>query len=121
MEAVQNNFLSKVQDKKFTSLNYWDMLTTLRINSQERRRERYMAIFLWKVCQVSHMDFTGVAGRQGRTDLPKQIVGSFSSLNRKAHESSIGVKGAKIFHLLSDEIRNLDSKNVASDTYNIVK
>ena len=60
MEAVQNNFLSKVQDKKFTSLNYWDMPTTLRINSQERRRERYMAIFLWKVCQVYHMDFMGV-------------------------------------------------------------
>jgi len=61
------------------------------------------------------MDFTGVAGRQGRTDLPKQIVALSSSLTRKAHESSIGVKGAKIFNLLSDEIRDLDSKNV--DTF----
>ena len=51
LEAVQRHFLSKVQDKEVTSLNYWDMLKALRIYSQERHRERYMAIFLWKVSQ----------------------------------------------------------------------
>ena len=119
LEAVQKHFLSKVQDKEITSLNYWDMLKTLRIYSQERRRERYMAIFLWKVSQGMvngyHMEFTGVAGRRGRTALPKQIVKSSSSLTKKARESSIGVKGAKIFNLLPVKIRNLDSNNV--DTF----
>ena len=61
------------------------------------------------------MDLTGVAGRRGRTALPKQIVATSSSLTKKARESSIGVKGAKIFNLLPVKIRNLDSNNV--DTF----
>ena len=84
--------------------------------SQERRRERYMAIFLWKVSQGLvngfKVNFTDKVGRRGRTALPRQVVQSSSHLVRKARESSIGVKGANIFNLLPAEIRNIDSENV---------
>ena len=98
-----------------TSLCYWDRLKALRVYSQERRRERYMAIFLWKVSQGMvrgyDMEFTGVDGRRGRSALPRQIVATSSSLVKKARESSIGVKGAKIFNLLPVEVRNINSDN----------
>ena len=53
VESVQRYFLSQVQGMEVTSMCYWDRLKALRVYSQERRRERYMAmaIFLWKVYQ----------------------------------------------------------------------
>ena len=75
-----------------------------------------MAIFLWKVSQgmVKGFDaeFTGVTGRRGRYALPKQVVPSSSNLVRKARESSLSVKGAKIFNLLPLEVRNIESDSV---------
>ena len=58
------------------------------------------------------MEFTGVEGRRGRTALPRQVITSSSNLVRKARESSVGVKGAKLFNLLPVEVRNIDSDNV---------
>ena len=116
IEAVQKHFLSRVHGMEVSSLSYWDKLKALRFYSQERRRERYMAIFLWKVSQGMvrgyDMEFTGVAGRRGRSALPRQIIASSSNLVKKARESSIGVKGVKIFNLLPAEVRNIDSDNV---------
>ena len=48
-------------------MNYWDKLSELHLYSQERRRERYQVIFLWKISQgmVSCFDieFTHTMGR----------------------------------------------------------
>ena len=61
------------------------------------------------------MEFTGVEGRRDRTALPRQVITSSSNLVRKAHGSSVGVKGAKLFNVLPVEVRNIDSDNV--DTF----
>ena len=55
-----------------------------------------------------------MSGRRGRTALPRNVVQSSSSLVQKARESSIGVKGARIFNLclLPAHIRNISSDNV---------
>ena len=60
------------------------------------------------------MEFTGVEGRRGRTLLPRQVITSSLNLVRKAHESSVGVKGAKLFNLLPVKVRNIDLSNVAT-------
>ena len=44
IESVQANFLSKVAGTD--QLNHWERLKLLPLYSQERRRERYMIIFL---------------------------------------------------------------------------
>ena len=49
LEAVQHQLVDRIQDRKLSSLNYWDKLKELHLYSQERRRERYMVIFLWKI------------------------------------------------------------------------
>ena len=116
LESVQRHFLSQVTGGVSSSMGYWDRLKEFKVYSQERRRERYMVIFLWKVSQVMvhgyNVDYTSVRGRRGRTALPRDVVKSSSSLVRKAREASIGVKGAKIFNLLPASIRNMDVKNV---------
>jgi hypothetical protein len=77
-----------------------------------------MVIFLWKISQGMvqgyNVEYTSVIGRRGRTALPRNVVQSSSSLVRKARESSIGVKGARIFNLLPAHIRNVNADNVDS-------
>ena len=115
IESIQRHFLSQVSCLKH--LDYWEKLRAAKIYSQERRRERYMTIFLWKISQGMtsgyNLEFTSMYGIRGRTVLPKDIVMTSHSLVRKARESSIGVKGARIFNLLPVEIRNIEAENVA--------
>ena len=116
LESVQRHFLSKVSGDEVSSLDHWARLKQFKIYSQERRRERYMVIFLWKISQGMvkgyNVMYTSVIGRRGRTALPRDVVHSSPSLVRKARESSIGVKGARIFNLLPAHIRNIDADNV---------
>ena len=84
----------------------------LKLNSQERRRERYQIIFIWKVSQglVTGYDvnFTHSPRRGRLVTIPpfnKQAPASV----RNARESSLAIKGAKIFNLIPPHIRNIDA------------
>ena len=98
IESVQRHFLSQVSS--LCDMNYWEQLKKFQAYSQERRRERYMLIFLWKISQGMvkgyTIRFTDTHGRLGRTALPNNVVMSSSSLVKKARESSVGVKGQDI-------------------------
>ena len=41
--------LESVQVKGIEGKNYWERLVDIQLYSQERRKERYMLIFLWKI------------------------------------------------------------------------
>ena len=114
LESVQRNFLSRVSS--FDELNYWEKLQKMKIYSQERRRERYMVLFLWKVAQGLvrgySIEFTSSKGRRGRCALPNAVVPSAPASVRNARESSLGVKGSLIFNLLPAELRNIDSQSI---------
>ena len=75
-----------------------------------------MLVFLWKISQgmVSGftVQFTSTSGRRGRTALPHDVIGSSPASVRRARESSLGVKGARIFNLLPAHIRNVESDDV---------
>ena len=47
LEAVARHFTRQISG--MTGLDYWDRLKQLQMLSQERRRERYMIILLWKI------------------------------------------------------------------------
>ena len=49
LEGVQRNFTSRIAGME--GKDYMDRLLYLRLYSQERRRERYQIIFLWKISQ----------------------------------------------------------------------
>ena len=50
--------------------------------------------------------------RRGRLIVPKTVVRSSSAAVRQARECSLGVKGAKMFNLLTVSLRNIDSDHV---------
>ena len=49
LEAVARNFTSQIAG--LDGLDYWERLSSLNMYSQERSRERYQIIFIWKVSQ----------------------------------------------------------------------
>ena len=123
IEAVQRNFLSNVGG--MGGLNHWDRLQKLNLYSQERRRERYMVIFMWKISEGLikgyNVNFTE-SGRRGRMAVAKPHFSTAPAAVKRAREASLGVKGCRIFNLLPDSIRNIrggsvDSFKLALDSF----
>ena len=116
IEDVQRHLLSRIKDRRLHGLNYWEQLKALKVYSQERRRERYQVIFLWKISQglVSGYDvnFASSGMRRGRTIIPNKVDRSSPSVVRNARENSLGVRGARIFNLLPDSIRTMNTEHI---------
>ena len=116
LESVQHHLISRIRDTRLAGLNYWEKLHELRLYSQERRRERYQLIFLWKISQgmVSGYDvnFTSVGPRRGRMITPNPVVRSAPTLVRNAREQTLGVRGAQLFNLLPESLRSMNTEHV---------
>ena len=116
LELVQKHLVDRIQCPKLVGLNYWDKLSELHLYSQERRRERYQVIFLWKISQgmVSGYDleFTSGMGRRGRTIIPKTVVRTVPSVFRNERERSLGVRVANILNLLTEQLKSIDTNHV---------
>ena len=115
LESVQRHLVNRICDRRLFSLNYWEKLSELHLYSQERRRERYQVIFIWKISQgmVSgySMDFSYM-GRRGRYAVPKQVVRAAPSVVRNARERSLGVRGANLFNLLPEQLRSMNTDHI---------
>ena len=53
-----------------------------------------------------------ISERRGRTVVPHQVDPRAPAVVRRARESSLSVKGARIFNLLPVTLRNIDSDKV---------
>ena len=115
LEGVQRNFSSMVAGME--GKDYIDRLDSLNMYSQERRRERYQVIFIWKISQGLvqgyNLEFSN-SDRRGRMVVPHPIHRQVHSSVRRAREASLGVKGARIFNLLPAWIRTIDNVSVDS-------
>ena len=112
VENIQRNFISHIKYSRMTGLNYWEKLSHLNIYSQERRRERFDIIFLWKLSQglAEGYDVTwSYSERRGRMAVPKTIVKNIPAKVRRMRESSFGVRGPLLFNLLPKNLRNENS------------
>ena len=58
------------------------------------------------------VEFTSGMDRHGRTIIPNTVVRAAPASVRQAREKSLGVRGARIFNLLPDSIRNINSGHV---------
>ena len=116
LEAVQHHLVDRIKDRRLSGLSYWEKLEELHLFSQERRRERYMIIFLWKISQglVSGFDvnFTSSGLRRGRLIIPNVINMGAPTAVRNARAQSLGVRGAKIFNLLPEAIRTMNTEHI---------
>ena len=116
IETVQRSLISKVRTSGLQGLSYWQKLQSLRLYSQERRRERYTMIFIWKVSQglVSgyNLQFTSRSSRTGRKVIPAQVLLSASPAVRNARAASLAVKGAQLLNFLPIQLRNSEHGDI---------
>ena len=114
LENVQRNFTKKIYGME--DLNYRERLEKLYLYSQERRRDRYMIIFIWKIAMGLvdgyEMKFGGEQSRRGRECSVAEIVRNSPSSVKRARQDSLSVKGAKMFNLLPSDLRNINSDKV---------
>ena len=119
LESVQYNLVNKIKDKKLEGLTYWEKLKELNLYSQERRRERYQLIFIWKISQGMvtgyDLNFTSGGYRRGRMVIPKSVNWKSPASVRNAKQNSLGVRGALIFNLLPESIRTMNTQHI--DTF----
>ena len=91
-------------------LDYWERLSELKLYSQERRRERYAIIFIWK-CAVGLVDGYTINfinnPRRGRLCVVRTINKNTPLQVKKASEATLAVRGARIFNLLPRSIRDI--------------
>ena len=82
--------------------------------SQERRRERYLIIFVWKVAMGMvdgyNMDFI-YSPRRGWSAVPKAIAQKAPACVRRAKEASLAVKGAALYNLCPRGLRDMASEH----------
>ena len=114
IEDVQRQFTKKIEG--IEELNYRERLAFLRLYSQERRRDRYMVILIWKVAMGLtdgySMRFKGENSRRGKECVVAEVVRGSPACVRKARQNSLTVKGAQMFNLLPSNLRNFTSDNV---------
>ena len=112
LEEVQKSFTRKI--KLCHHLDYWERLKELKLYSQERRRERYRIIYVWKIFEnfvpsIHQGDNGGIAKlheRNGRTMTLPTVLNSTPRTIQKIRDSSLTVHGAKLFNCLPKAIRN---------------
>ena len=113
LESVAKNFTSQIA--RLEGKDNWERLIYLRLYSQERCRERYQIIFLWKVGQGLvrgyHVEFYN-SERRGRLAAVPQYKSRAPSQVRRAREASLSVKGAKLFNSIPRELRDLNHSKV---------
>ena len=113
LESVARHFTAQM--KGLENMDYWERLVYLRLYSQERRRERYRVIFIWKVLQGYVQGYsiaTKHSPRRGRLVEVAQHHTSAPAAVRRARESSLSVHGAQLFNLLPRDLRDTNTGSV---------
>ena len=112
LETVARQYTSHIQGLE--GLDYWQRLKDLHMFSQERRLERYLIIFVWKVAMGMvdgyNMDFI-YSPRRGWSAVPKAIAQKAPACVRRAKEASLAVKGAALYNLCPRGLGDMASEH----------
>ncbi len=103
-------------------LSYWDQLKSLNLYSLQRRRERYIIIYTWRILEGSAPNIsegpTSISAlwhaRRGRSCYVPTIRPSVPARIQNIRRASLGVKGPRLFNCLPIHLRNLTEVSTAS-------
>ena len=110
LESVQRSFTARINN--VSHLDYWERLSKLNLFSVQRRYERYIIIYVWKVLEnlivapesenivPSHSDRTGRMCK--KFQLPQSNCTRFKTLQH----NSLSWFGVRIFNVLPRYIRD---------------
>ena len=112
LEGVQKSFTKKITG--LSELKYWERLDALNLYSLERRRERYIIIYVWKIIRGIVPNVEGAnqiktaTGRNGRhCEIPPLGRGAMRRIQTQ-NDNSFFIKGPRLFNCVSKEVRECD-------------
>jgi len=110
LEKVQRTFTSKIHG--YQHFDYWERLSRLNLLSLQRRRERYILVYMWKILQGNVPNDVGMIfnfnPRRGFTAVVKPIVNS-QSRAQTVYDNSFIIVGAKLWNILPFQINTITS------------
>ena len=109
IEALLRSFTARIPAVKH--LTYWERLKELKMNSQQRRLERYKIIYVWKTIQglVPNCGIevaTNSDDRLGRKCQIRPLHKKAPAAVKTLREGSFQVSGPQLFNCLPKELRN---------------
>lgn len=119
IEQIQRSFIRKISGMQ--TLSYWEQLSALSLYSLERRRERYMIMYVWRILEGLTPNFNRPSSgginanwnaRRGRMcDVPAVRRQAPAPIQRIRY-SSFGIVGPRLFNMLPKELRNTTACNL---------
>ena len=112
IERLFKNFTSKIPGLK--NLSYWERLKEIKLNSMQRRFERYKIIYMWKIrqCLVPNC---GVNFTETEDKGVQAMVRNLKPFARKLRADSFQESGAILFNCIPKHLRNL--KKIGLDEF----
>ena len=117
LEMVQRSFIRKIDG--MGHLDYWTQLKKLQLYSLERRRERYIVIYIWRILERQVPDFTAgkiystnIGGRLGRRCSSSTVRSNAPSDIKNIRYASLSIRGPQLFNTLPPELRNITDCSV---------
>ena len=115
LESVQMSYLKKVEG--MSTYDYWEQLKLLNMYSLERRRDRYVAIYVWKVLEGLVPNFGIVESynkRKGRYCTLPSVKSNAPGRVQTIRFNSLAISGPRIFNSLPTEVRDKSGCSVDS-------
>ena len=110
IENLQKTFTKRIPQVK--DKNYWMRLCSMKMNSQQRRLERYRIIYTWKAlegivpeCGVKEKNQS--ESRTGRTCMIPKISSLATQITKTLCEQSFKVHGPGLFYYWPKSIRHI--------------
>ena len=111
LEMVQRSYTRQIENMR--DLSYWQRLEELGLYSQQRRRDRYGAIYMWKVLEgevpnpAPHTLQSYTTERGGRRATRRCLPTRAPERIRTLLSNSLSYDGPKSFNALPLEVRNM--------------
>ena len=115
LESLQHSFMKKING--LYHLSYWEQLEKLKLYSLERRRERHIVIYIWKILEGQApniaSDHSAISAvwhpRRGRECTVPRVSTSAPIRIQSIRRASFAIKGPQIFNSLPRYVRNTTS------------
>ena len=113
IEAIQRTFTYKITEVQH--LNYWERLHEHKLHSLQRRRERYIIIYIWKITQHMVPNIDGTMGHKIKTRKhPRHgtqcVIQNPTNINPALsfQENVITVFGPRLYNSLPKYLRDIE-------------
>ena len=110
IEAVQRRFTFKIAGMQH--MNYWDRLKALNLMSLQRRRERYILLYAWKILYKKVPNDVGLlwrdCSRRGKVAYIPRIPSHVAKINT-SYDHFFKVKAARFWNCLPKHVNSKDS------------